>query len=163
MFLIPLPRFVVYGARFETQPLRFYMWYTRRGNQVLRSVAPAMQYPSPGSCAMSRNSLMNLRGVWGMHAKRQAMQYFWRVLDVQGKGGLTISTIHLFFRDIARALEEGGFETPTTDDVKVCYLFPDPFFFSCSSYFFLHPWRSKQPSGLAYAGPTSYLKPLPSW
>ncbi|CAN0210046.1 unnamed protein product [Ectocarpus sp. 12 AP-2014] len=49
---------------------------------------------------------------------RQAMQYLWRVLDVQGKGRLTISTIHLFFRDIARALEEGGFETPTTDDVK---------------------------------------------
>lgn len=49
----------------------------------------------------------------------QAMHYFWRVLDVQGEGRLTVSTISLFFRDVAHALREGGFETPHTEDVKV--------------------------------------------
>ena len=49
----------------------------------------------------------------------QAMQYFWRVLDVYGEGRLTVATISLFFRDVARALKEGGFETPNTEDVKV--------------------------------------------
>ena len=49
----------------------------------------------------------------------QAMQYFWRVLDVHGEGRLTVATISLFFRDVAAALREGGFETPNTEDVKV--------------------------------------------
>lgn len=67
----------------------------------------------------------------------QAMQYFWRVLDVYGEGRLTVATISLFFRDVARALKEGGFETPNTEDVKVqvvatlCLL---SFFSSCLWY-----------------------------
>lgn len=59
------------------------------------------------------------------------MQYFWRVLDVHGEGRLTVATISLFFRDVARVLKEGGFETPNTEDVKVqqyvaqtCFLWP---------------------------------------
>lgn len=59
------------------------------------------------------------RGIVGIFA-RQAMQYFWRVLDVQGTGRITIATINLFFRDVARMLNEGGFETPCIADVKVC-------------------------------------------
>ncbi|CAN0167364.1 unnamed protein product [Hapterophycus canaliculatus] len=46
------------------------------------------------------------------------MHYFWRVLDAHGEGRLTVATIHLFFRDVAHALREGGFETPDSDDVK---------------------------------------------
>ncbi|CAM9597022.1 unnamed protein product [Ectocarpus sp. 6 AP-2014] len=71
-----------------------------------------------GEAQMDYKTFLDLVLAMDNKQTRQAMQYFWRVLDVQGKGRLTISTIHLFFRDIAHALEEGGFETPTTDDVK---------------------------------------------
>lgn len=54
------------------------------------------------------------------------MQYFWRVLDVHGEGRLGVATISLFFRDVARALRDGGFETPNTEDVKV------RFYYNCS-------------------------------
>lgn len=47
------------------------------------------------------------------------MQYFWRVLDAKGNGRLTIATVNLFFRDVARTLVEGGFDAPDIADVKV--------------------------------------------
>ena len=53
------------------------------------------------------------------HDWHQAMQYFWRVLDVDCTGRLTVGTINLFFRDVARMLKEGGLELPLIADVKV--------------------------------------------
>lgn len=50
----------------------------------------------------------------------QALHYFWRVLDVQATGRLTIATINIFFRDVVRMLNEGGCDTPIIADVKVC-------------------------------------------
>ena len=50
------------------------------------------------------------------------MRYFWRVLDIEGTGRMTIGTINVFFRDVTRALAEGGFDTPNIADVKVSCL-----------------------------------------
>ena len=47
------------------------------------------------------------------------MRYFWRVLDIEGTGRMTVGTINVFFRDVTRTLAEGSFDTPNIADVKV--------------------------------------------
>lgn len=46
----------------------------------------------------------------------EAMNFFWRVLDVQGR--LTVATISLFFREVVLALKEGGSENLHAKGVK---------------------------------------------
>eukprot|EP00752_Nemacystus_decipiens_P009262 g8275.t1 len=71
-----------------------------------------------GEAQMDYKTFLDLVLAMDNKQTRQAMQYFWRVLDVHGEGRLTVATISLFFRDVRRVLKEGGFETPDAEDVK---------------------------------------------
>lgn len=74
---------------------------------------------------------------WVLILRLQALHYFWRVLDVQATGRLTIATINIFFRDVVRMLNEGGCDTPIIADVKVCSGASKKRYRPCT------PWTSK--------------------
>eukprot|EP00903_Cladosiphon_okamuranus_P019399 g17836.t1 len=73
---------------------------------------------APGEAQMDYKTFLDFVLAMENKQTRQAMHYFWRVLDAHGEGRLTVTNINLFVRDVTRALREGGFETPNTEDVK---------------------------------------------
>lgn len=49
---------------------------------------------------------------------RQAIQYFWKLIDIQHTGYIDGFTINYFFRAIIRMLQTKKFDVPSADDVK---------------------------------------------
>merc|ERR1712203_195899 len=49
---------------------------------------------------------------------RQAIQYFWKLIDIQHTGCLDGFVINYFFRAIVRLLQTKKFECASVDDVK---------------------------------------------
>jgi len=47
----------------------------------------------------------------------QALSYFWRILDLHKRGYLDTFVINFFFRDVAKRLENDGFDPPNAADV----------------------------------------------
>lgn len=48
----------------------------------------------------------------------QAIQYFWRILDVRHKGGIDTFTVNMFLREIVKKLEEKNKIGYKIDDIK---------------------------------------------
>lgn len=47
----------------------------------------------------------------------EAIRYFWRILDMEGKGYLTVHNLHYFFRAVVRKMQEMGHETVDAAEV----------------------------------------------
>ncbi|KAJ8598630.1 hypothetical protein CTAYLR_003062 [Chrysophaeum taylorii] len=47
----------------------------------------------------------------------QALNYFWRILDIHKQGHLDPLVINYFFRDVSRRLRDDGYDAPSTADV----------------------------------------------
>ncbi|PAA63774.1 hypothetical protein BOX15_Mlig028291g1, partial [Macrostomum lignano] len=51
-------------------------------------------------------------------AEPQSLQYFFRILDIDGSGSLTVWTLNFFFRGIQQKLREHGMEPPKLSDLQ---------------------------------------------
>ena len=49
---------------------------------------------------------------------KQSLQYFFRILDVTNCGKITPMSISYFYSDIQKGLQEGGWDSPTVEDIR---------------------------------------------